>query len=436
MPGRVPDDGSPEHIPRFLMLKTLSSLAALLMAIAYLALGNGLFSTLISVRSNLQFGSTETTGAIMSSYFLGLVVGVFWCREVIRKVGHIRAFAAFAALLSILPLCHAFVINPWAWVVFRIIAGLCMSGVFMVAESWINERATNKIRGQVLAIYMITFYLALGSGQFLINLDDMDKVNLFVLVSVLFSVAIIPISLTQSEAPAPVPKIRFGVIDLFRLSPLAVVGGATAGITNAAFYGMGPVFAKDAGLPLSGVSIFMGVTIFGGLLLQWPLGKLSDHFDRRHIVMVLAGIIAVTALGMVLLVDSDPMAIYILTAIFGGAAFALHPVCTAHANDFLDTHQRVNASGGLMVIYGCAAASGPLFAAMIMGMAGAKGLFYFIGSAQVLLFAFAVYRASSRKTILRVFRRSPAFVPRMTTVIASNKNGVTDGKAEAFEDKP
>ena len=139
------------------MLKTLSSIAALLLAIAYLALGNGLFSTLLSVRSSLQFGSTETTGAIMSSYFLGLVVGVFWCREVIRKVGHIRAFAAFAALLSILPLCHAFVVNPWAWAFFRVIAGLCLSGVFMVAESWVNERATNQIRGQVLSFYMITF---------------------------------------------------------------------------------------------------------------------------------------------------------------------------------------------------------------------------------------------------------------------------------------
>ncbi len=400
------------------MLKTLSSIAALLLAIAYLALGNGLFSTLLSVRSSLQFGSTETTGAIMSSYFLGLVIGVFWCREVIRKVGHIRAFAAFAALLSILPLCHAFVVNPWAWVVFRVIAGLCLSGVFMVAESWVNERATNKIRGQVLSIYMITFYLALGCGQFLINLDDTQKVSLFVLVSVLFSVAIIPISLTQSEAPAPVPKVSFGVVDLFKLSPLAVAGGAAAGISNAAFYGMGPVFAKDAGLPLTGVSIFMGVTIFGGLVLQWPLGRASDHFDRRHIIMALAVIIAVTSIGMVLFVGVDPMAIYVLTALFGGAAFALHPVCTAHANDFLDPEQRVNAAGGLMVVYGCAAASGPFIAALVMGLVGAEGLYYFIAAIQVLLFAFAIYRAAARKTIMRVLRHPMVFVPRMTTVMA------------------
>lgn len=419
------------------MLKTLSSIAALLLAIAYLALGNGLFSTLISVRSSLQFGSTETTGAIMSSYFLGLVIGVFWCREVIRKVGHIRAFAAFAALLSILPLCHAFLVDPWAWAVFRVIAGLCLSGVFMVAESWINERATNQIRGQVLSIYMITFYLALGSGQFLINLDDTQKVSLFVLVSVLFSLAIIPISLTQSEAPAPVPKISFGVMDLFKLSPLAVVGCAAAGISNAAFYGMGPVFAKEAGLPLSGVSIFMGVTIFGGLILQWPLGKLSDHFDRRHIIMVLAALIAITCLGMALMAGVDPLAIYALTAIFGGAAFALHPVCTAHANDFLDAEQRVNAAGGLMVVYGCAAASGPLVAATVMGVAGTEGLYYCIGAVQVMLFAFAVYRASSRKTILRVLRRPLIFAPRMTTVIAhmaSSRDQSADTSDESERD--
>ncbi len=419
------------------MLKTLSSIAALLLAIAYLALGNGLFSTLISVRSSLQFGSTETTGAIMSSYFLGLVIGVFWCREVIRKVGHIRAFAAFAALLSILPLCHAFLVDPWAWAIFRVIAGLCLSGVFMVAESWINERATNKIRGQVLSIYMITFYLALGSGQFLINLDDTEKVSLFVLVSVLFSVAIIPISLTQSEAPAPVPKISFGVVDLFRLSPLAVVGCAVAGISNAAFYGMGPVFAKEAGLPLSGVSIFMGVTIFGGLVLQWPLGKLSDHFNRRHIIMVLAGLIAIICVGMAFMSGIDPLAIYALTAVFGGAAFALHPVCTAHANDFLDAEQRVNAAGGLMVVYGCAAASGPLVAATAMGYAGAEGLYYFIGGVQLTLLVFAVYRASSRKTILNVFRRPLVFAPRMTTVIAhvaSSRDQNTEAGEEGEKD--
>lgn len=399
------------------MVKTLSSLAALLLATGYLALGNGLFSTLLSVRSNLQFGSTETTGAIMSSYFLGLVLGVFWCREVIRKVGHIRAFAAFAALLSILPLSHAFLVDPWVWAFFRVVAGICLAGVFMVAESWVNERATNEIRGQVLSIYMITFYLALGSGQFLINLSDTTNVSLFVLVSVLFSIAIVPISLTQSEAPAPVPKVQFGVVDLFKLSPLAVVGAATAGITNASFFGMAPVFARESGLPLAGVSIFMGITIFGGLVLQWPLGKLSDIFDRRHIIMVIALLIATVSLGLVAVAGNDPLSLYIFTALYGGAAFALHPVCTAHANDFLGAEQRVSAAGGLMVVYGCAAACGPFAAALVMGEVGRNGLYYTVAAVQILLFGFALYRTFARKTILKVLRRPTVLFPRSTTVI-------------------
>ncbi len=399
------------------MLSTLLPLTALLVATAFLLLGNGLFSTLLAVRAGIEGYATEVTGTIMAAYFAGLVAGVFWCRRIVREVGHIRAFAAFAAILSVLPLAHAFLVYPWAWAMLRALAGLALAGLFMVTESWINERASNLNRGRVLAVYMITFYGAVAAGQFLINLAPPRDLALFVLVSALFSLAIVPVCVTRTAAPAPMPAIGFGLRDLYRLSPLAVVGALATGLTNAAFYGMGPVFARDIGLSLSGVSRLMGVTILGGLLLQWPIGRLSDHVDRRHMIMAIALLIALTSAGMVIGARHVSPWLFVLAACYGGGAFALYSVCTAHANDFLISEQRINATGGLLIVYGTGAACGPIIASVVMGRIGPEGLYLSCGSFQLALFAFAVYRSFIRPTILQALRRPLVLLPRSSPVI-------------------
>lgn len=399
------------------MAPTLMSIAALLAAAVLLMLGNGLFSTLLAVRAGIEGYSTEMTGVIMAAYFAGLVVGVFWCRGAIRDVGHIRSFAAFAAIMSILPLGHAFLVHPWAWVVFRGLAGLCIAGLFMVTESWINERASNEMRGRILAVYLTAYYAALASGQFLLNVGDPRALALFALVSILVSLAIVPVCLTRSEAPPPVPKIGFGIRDLYRLSPLGVAGCAAAGMINAAFYGMGPVFARDIGLPLSGVSWLMGATIIGGLAIQWPIGKLSDYFDRRHVIMGIAVAVVAASAGMAVGADGPPFRLYLIAACYGGGAFALYSVCIAHANDFLSPEQRVDAAGGLLIVYGVGAASGPIVAAAVMGWLGPRGLYLTAGAIQLALLVFAIHRSFTRRTIIRALRRPLVLFPRSSPVI-------------------
>ncbi|MCB2099646.1 MAG: MFS transporter [Rhodobacterales bacterium] len=402
------------------MLDILRSISSLLLAILFLVLGHGLFTTLIGVRAGLEGYATETTGAIMSAYFLGQIIGVFWGRRVVRAVGHIRAFAAFAALVSILPLAHAYLVEPWAWALFRMAGGASLIGLFIVTESWINSRATNLTRGRVLSIYMITYYGSLGGGQFLLNVGDPLAPDLFVLASALFSLAIVPVALTQSQAPAPVPKIQFRLLDLYRLSPLAVIGSISAGLTNAAFLGMGPVFARDIGLPLSDIAWFMGLVILGGMALQWPVGRVSDRVDRRIVIVTVSATIVAAGMGVLVGAEHGRQWLFVSAVLFGGGMYAMYPICTAHAHDHVSEDQRVDAAGGLMIIYGIAATVGPLLASAVMGQVGPSGLFEQVMVVQVLLILFALYRVYARRRgVMAVVKRRFLHIPRSTPVIAA-----------------
>ncbi|MCZ4282904.1 MFS transporter [Kiloniella laminariae] len=401
------------------MFSTLSSLVSLFLATAILVMGNGLFSTLIGVRASAEGFANETTGWVMAAYFFGIMSGVFLCRKMVASVGHIRTYAALAALMSILPLLHAYFVDPFAWALFRCLAGIAISGLFMVTESWINERADNAIRGQILAFYMITYYGGLAAGQFLLNLAAPTEVSLFVLISALFSLAIVPVALTRSEQPAPLPKkLSFGLKDLYRLSPLGTVGAAAAGMTNASFYSMGPIFAAEIGLGTDDIALFMGVAIIGGLVLQWPFGRMSDHFDRRYMIMGVASGIFLGCIGVIFGSGLGGILVFVSVAIYGGAAFALNPITVAHANDFLEKDQRVNAAGGLMIVYGIGAMSGPVIASFMMGRVGSSGLFLTTAAVQVILILFALYRTFVRQTIVRALRVPLVlFSPASSTVI-------------------
>lgn len=416
------------------MIGTLLPLASLVLAVVFLMSGHGLFSTLIGVRSGAEGYATETVGLIMSAYFGGQIAGVFWCRRVIRQVGHIRAFAAFAASVSVLPLGHAYLVDPWAWAAFRFAGGGSLVGLIMVAESWINERADNANRGQVLSFYMIAYYAALGGGQFLLIVGDPTTASLFVLASALFSIAIVPVALTKTKAPPPVPNVKFSLRDLFRLSPLAVVGTVAAGLTNSSFFGMGPVFATDIGFSLREISWFMGLTIFGGLLLQWPLGRLSDKMDRRRVMVGISLLIISGSFGLVFTAHAEHIWVLAYAVLFGGGAYTLYPMCAAHANDKLTPEQRVNAAGGLLIIYGLSAAAGPSLAAVVMGNIGPEGLYLQVIVIQVLLILFAAYRSyASRRLMVRVRRRFqpiPHSTPTITRLTKFSENGANGDRAE------
>ncbi len=378
------------------MLETLRSIASLLLSYGLLLLANGLFGTLLGLRAKLEGFSTETTGFIMAGYFVGLLIGALYAVRVVAAVGHIRSFAAFASIMSVAVLAHLLMIDQFIWAALRVIAGICMAGMVMVSESWINERATNQNRGRILSLYMMTNYLGAGLGQFLLTVANPAEFQLFVISSIIFSVALVPILLTRASSPKPVSTERMRFRDLFAVSPVGVLGTIAAGLNNASLNSMGPIYAAERGLTIAQVSIFMACAILGGMLLQFPIGRLSDRLDRRSVMIVVAAALAACALSIAGMDSEVGWPLFALAAAYGGFAFTIYPMSAAQVNDLAAPDRRVQVSSGLLIAYGIGAVAGPIVAAQFMGRVGPQGLFWFTAAVAGCLIAFTLIRIAVR----------------------------------------
>ena len=374
------------------MLAAISSAWALLLGIALIMLGNGLQNTLLGVRATLEGFGTGVTGLVMTAYFVGFVAGSTIVPRLLANVGHIRVFAALASLASSAVLVHTVFVTPLTWGLVRIVTGFCFAGLYVVAESWINEAATNKTRGQLLSVYMIMVLGGTGSGQLLMNLSDPRGFELFVLVSVLISAALIPITLSVGRAPPFEAPESIGVRALFRASPLGVAGAFLIGIAHAALYTMGPVFGTEIGLSVERVSLFIAAALFGGLVLQWPIGWLSDRFDRRRVIVAVAWV----ATGASFAAGTGGVGSYPLliasTALLGGMSMPLYSLCGAHTNDHLTPPQIVAASATLVLVGGCGLMMGPSLAAALMQFTGPAGIFWLLALVHGCIGAYGLYR--------------------------------------------
>lgn len=394
----------------------LSSLAALFFAVALLMLGSGLLGIFLSVRMTLEAFPTEVTGLMISAFYGGWVAGTLSSAKVIHRVGHIRAFTAFAGVVTASVIAHALLVSPYTWIPLRALTGFNLAGVYMVIESWLNERATSGTRGSIFSIYQITSYSGLGVGQFLLNVADPAEPTLLIVAALLFSLCLVPVALTRAVHPAPFESGRFQLKRLFKRSPLGMVACAGAGLVTSAFYGLGPVFALNAGFGVTAVSAFMGVTILGGLALQWPVGRLSDRHDRRLIL----GLTSLTLTGVttaLIVVGNIGLPIPLgLAALFGGCMSTLYPLAVAHANDLVDPQDFVPASAALLFVWGLGAAVGPVLAALTMGQLGPQGLFVFTLLISVFLTIFAYFR---RAETVPVEEQLPyANVPRTSPAVS------------------
>lgn len=378
------------------MLGMLKTVAALLLSVALLLLANGLFSTLLAVRMTAEGFSTALAGLVGAAYFAGLVAGSLIAHKLVERVGHIRTFAALASLISALAMAHAIFVDPLVWAALRGLTGICMAGVFVVTESWLNGAATNQTRGQMLSAYLITTYLALGLGQFLLTAYDPTSFVLFSLASILFSVSLVPLALDRQASPTPVQPARFSFAKLYRISPLGVVGCLASGVLTGAFYGLGPIFAAEMGLSLAGISAFMSATILGGLVLQWPVGKLSDRFDRRSVLVAVLVAVALVSLAVVPALGLSFELLLAVAALHGGLSFVVYPLSVAHTNDHISADDLVPASAGLLIAYGIGAALGPLGASQAMEMAGPAALYYTLAVTALLVAGFGLYRMTRR----------------------------------------
>lgn len=399
------------------MLQNIRSVGTLLLAIFMLMMGSGFLATLVALRLQASGAPAFVIGIVAMAYFAGLAIGSILAFSLVGRVGHIRAFAAFVSLFSATSIAYAISLDPVFWSLLRLIDGLCMAGVFVCLESWLNDRAQAANRGTILALYMVALYAGQAIGQFLLNLGHAWPSMPFIAASILLSLAVLPISLTRMPAP-PLPQGRIMRLGrLYRASPLGAVGTAATGLMLGAFYGLGAIFSRGAGLADAGTALFMSATILGGVALQWPLGSLSDRLDRRKVLVACFGASFAVCLAIVLGTQGRAE-LMVAGALFGGMSFALYPLCVAHTNDHLDAEQRVSATGGLVLVYALGAAAGPVPASLFMDVGGPRGLFLFIGLCAALVVIFASYRLVVAPPVPGERQRRFLPIPRTTPLAA------------------
>ncbi|WP_309086691.1 MFS transporter [Chelativorans sp.] len=385
----------------------LAPVAALLLSMALLLLGIGLLGTLLVVRAGQEGISSEIIGAMMSAYFVGYAVGALFLPRVIVSVGHVRTFAGFAAIASMTALLHVASVEPFAWVLLRILTGLAYAGMILATESWLNAHAVPSTRGQLLSIFGVVSMAAWALGQALLNVAAPEGVALFLIVSLLISAAVVPITLLPSRAPVEVEQEPVPFRDLLSISPLATSGVFLAGLAIGGFWGMGPNFAQRVGLDVGGISAFMAAVLGGTLVLQWPLGWISDRLPRNLIIAAAALGAALAAIGISLAAEAPLPVLLAVGALFGGFGIPIYSLCVALANDDLSPGRLLGTARGLLLLNGLGTAAGPLVGGLVMNVAGPGGLFLSAAFLLAVLAVAAILRPQIRRSRAAMSARCP-----------------------------
>ena len=371
---------------------------ALFFGIGLLMLGNGLQGTLLGVRASLEGFNVSVIGLVMSGYYVGLLAGSLIVPRIIGRVGHVRTFAALASLASTSILVHVVFVDPVVWWAMRVVTGISFAGIYIVTESWLNEEAENETRGQLLSFYMLVSLASLAGGQLLLNIASPSGFELFLLISILVSMALIPILVSVARAPGFGESESVGIRQLFTVSPLGVFGSVTVGMVQGAIFGMGAAYATRIGLPVRDVSIFMASIVLGGFVLQFPLGALSDKIGRRQVIIGTCAVGAVVALYLASFAGQG-WQLFVFTSIFGGFTMPLYALCIAHTNDYLNPGQMVAASGTLMLTNSSGAVLGPTIVAFAMDYFGPPAFYLCIGVALISVAVFAIWRSTRREAV-------------------------------------
>lgn len=387
------------------MRTVLLAIGALLTGAAILLTGNGLQAMLIPVRGALEQFSTSAIGLFSTAYAVGYVFSCFITPVIVRRVGHIRAFAVLAAIAASVILLMGLIIHPLFWILLRVVSGFCLAGLFMVIESWLNEKSSNANRGQIFSIYMVVNLSAVTLGQMLLPVGNPSDHVLFVVTGIAILLALVPLSLSTAAAPQPIAQVRLRLGRLYRMSPVGLLGCFFVGLTNGAYGGLGAVFAYRLGFSVTEIALFMSASLIGGALAQFPIGRLSDRMDRRRVIIgvcLFAAIIAIV-LGLAGGVGNSgndallpPFALIAISAVFGCFIYTMYSLCVAHTNDFIAAEDFVEASSGLLLTYGIGAIIGPVIASLLMQNLGAGMLFIYTASVHILFLLFTLWRITRR----------------------------------------
>lgn len=377
------------------MIQVLRSAWALLLGMCLLMVGNGMQGTLLGIRGEIEGFSTLEMSVVMSAYFAGFLGGSRLAPLMIKRVGHVRVFSALASIISAVILLYPTFTDPWIWVIGRVVIGFGFSVVYVTAESWLNEAADNTNRGKALSLYMIVQTLGIVFSQALLLTADPSGFVLFVIPSVLVSLAITPILLSISPTPAFETTKPMTLRTLATSSPLGCFGMFILGGIFSAQFGMSSVYGAQAGLSVPQISLFVATFFVGSVLLQYPIGLISDRMDRRVLIIFVSSLGA--AGSMIGLIFGPNFTMLLVTAfIVGGMSNPLYSLLIAHTNDFLNHEDMAAASGGLLFINGLGAISGPLIVGALMENAGPGGFYLFTAVLFLILVAYGTYRATKR----------------------------------------
>lgn len=378
------------------MLRVFVQSWPLLTGVLLLMVGNGVQGSLLGIRGTLEAFNTLQLSVVMSAYFLGFLVGSRLAPQMIRSVGHVRVFAALASLISAVLVLYPMMVEWQIWAIMRVIIGFGFAGIYITAESWLNNTATNETRGQSLSLYMIVQMLGIVASQGLLAAGDPFGYDMFLIPSVLVSLSFLPILLAKTPAPTFETTERLGFRELFRISPLGCVGMLISGGIFSAMFGMASVWGTLSLFSVGQIALFTSALYIGGLILQYPVGYMSDRMDRRSIMLWLSVVAAV-----VLLIASIFILPYwsllIVAVVIGGITYPMYSLLIAYTNDFLSKEQMASASAGLIFLNGFGAIFGPLITGWLMGVVGTRGFF---------LFMFVLYAAMVGYTLWRMGRRA------------------------------
>ncbi len=410
-------------------MRNLKQLAPVLISSGILLAGNGLQGTLITIRADMEGFSTAIIGLIGATYYLGFMLGCRYAPPLISAVGHIRVYAAFAAIGAVGALTMALAVGEVSWMAIRFVMGLVFAGLSMVTESWLNEQAGSKDRGRVLGLYRTVDLGAVTGGQFLLPIVGPQGSEIFIVVAIFFCLALVPVALSRSPSPKPPQAHDIKLTMIWGVSPLAAVGVLTIGLTNSAFRIIGPLYAGELDLNVLQVALFMSAGIAGGAIMPIPLGWLSDRYDRRWVMIATTTGAAIAGAFLSVLSGQNPQLIYVGSFLFGAFALPLYSLSIAHANDFAKSGDFIDVAAGLLFLFAIGAAIGPFAASLVMEVYGPAAVFIYTTVIHSALLVFVLVRMMARPSVPLAKRKSfVAFMRTSPAIFGLGKRGRNNKK--------